>query len=451
MVSGATQPYSYNWSIANSVNNDTLTGIGAGIYTCTVTDANNCNTTATVTITSPPVLAPNLTVLNAACNGGSGSIIANPSGGVTPYTYSWSDSSTGNTLSNAGAGIHSLLLLDGNGCSLIAVETLTEPSAVNISFNTIKNITCFGINDGSATATATGGTPGYSYVWSPSGATGATMSGLSAGCYTVTVNDANNCMAISSVCITEPQQLLVSASFANNPICAGQSTTGTGVATGGIQPIAIDWSGNAPGINPIVVSNLGGGQTYTVTATDANGCSATTSTTIIENAKPIVTFSVGAINDTLCSNSAVLSLSGIPAGGTFTGTGVSGNTFNPANANQSQNIITYTYADANGCSGSAKDSVFVSTCVGINNSIEASNNISIYPNPANADITISIADFKLNENTQFEIINTLGQTVFANKITQSQTVIDIATLSNGIYSVRTTNGSVSTITKLIVR
>ncbi|MCB9332824.1 MAG: SprB repeat-containing protein [Lewinellaceae bacterium] len=130
---------------------------------------------------------------------------------------------------------------------------------------------------GSINLTVSGGTPTYSYAWT-GGATGQNPANLSAGTYTVTVTDANGCTATTSATVTEPPGLSLSAS-ANPTDCNGAATGSINLTvSGGTPTYSYAWTGGATGQNP---GNLSAG-TYTVTVTDANGCTATTSATVIE-------------------------------------------------------------------------------------------------------------------------------------------------------------------------
>jgi hypothetical protein len=153
------------------------------------------------------------------------------------------------------------------------------PPPVSVSITNSTNVSCFGGSDGSATASASGGATPYTYNWS-NGATGATASGLSAGAYTVTVTDANNNTASDNVTITQPTAVSVTASSTNASCPGATDGTASASASGGTPGYTYSWSNGATGSN---ISGLGAG-TYTVIATDANGCTANASVTIIEGA-----------------------------------------------------------------------------------------------------------------------------------------------------------------------
>ncbi|WP_337045176.1 Ig-like domain-containing protein, partial [Emticicia sp. 17c] len=214
-ASGGTGPYTYQWSPSGGTS-ATASSLTAGTYTVTVKDANNCSVTATVTITQPAVLTASVTGVNVKCNvGNDGSATVTASGGTGPYTYQWSPSGgTSATASSLTAGTYTVTVKDANNCSVTATVTITQPTALTRTITGI-NVKCNGGNDGSATVTASGGTGPYTYQWSPSGGTSATASSLTAGTYTVTVKDANNCSVTATVTITQPTVLTASVTGVN--------------------------------------------------------------------------------------------------------------------------------------------------------------------------------------------------------------------------------------------
>ncbi|MCW3115118.1 MAG: hypothetical protein JWR18_3514, partial [Segetibacter sp.] len=204
-VTGGTAPYTYSWS--QSAGTDaSATGLAAGTYTVTVTDANKCTATQTVVITQPnAALFVSETHTNVTCFGGNnGTAAVSVSGGTGPYSYSWSPSGgTGATATGLAAGTYTVTITDKNACTATKTLTITQPYAIIIT-GTQTDISCYGGKTGSATVNITGGTGPYTYLWSPSGGAAATASGLAAGAYTVTVTDAKGCAATKSFTITQP-------------------------------------------------------------------------------------------------------------------------------------------------------------------------------------------------------------------------------------------------------
>ena len=277
-ATGGTTVYSYMWS--NSATTASITGVVAGTYSVTVTDANGCTDSASVTITEPTALISSAVVdSNISCNGGSdGGATASATGGTGAYTYSWSNSATTASITGVAAGTYSVTITDANGCTDSSSVTITEPAALIASTVVDSNVSCNGYSDGGATASATGGTGAYSYMWSNS-ATTASITGVVAGTYSVTITDANGCTDSSSVTITEPASLIASAVVDSNVSCNGGSDGGaTASATGGTTAYSYSWSN---GSTTASVTGLTAG-TYSVTITDANGCTDSASVTITE-------------------------------------------------------------------------------------------------------------------------------------------------------------------------
>ncbi len=226
--SGGTIPYSYAWNTVPVQTTNIALNLVAGIYTVTVTDAHACTSTASVTITEPSLLIAGLQSLtNVNCFGGNnGSATVSVSGGIIPYLYSWNTLpvQTNATASNLLAGIYTVVVTDMNLCTTAVSVTITQPAAsLQATIIAQTNVICYGYSNGSATIFVTGGTPAYSYLWNTLPAqTSPTVTNLTAGIYTVTITDAHLCTTTTSVTISQPPQILVSAG-PDASICETQS------------------------------------------------------------------------------------------------------------------------------------------------------------------------------------------------------------------------------------
>jgi gliding motility-associated-like protein len=191
-----------------------------GYVVYTVIDSNSCVLVDSVNIMQPAPLAAMISAQSTvSCFGGSnGSASVNlPTGGTPPYSFSWSNGDSGPFADSLSAGTISLIITDSNSCVLNLNTSITQPSSALTASTTNTNATCFGYTDGSATVTVSGGTPAYSYLWSPGSATTSSITGLSQGTYTFTVIDSRNCTYTGSVSVAQPTALLTDA---------GQNITG---------------------------------------------------------------------------------------------------------------------------------------------------------------------------------------------------------------------------------
>jgi len=290
-AAGGTSPYTYKIGTGTYGSSATFTGLAAGTYTITAQDANNCTQTLSVTITQPAAAlsSSSVAITHVSCNGGSnGAADITVSGGTTPYTYAWSGpfsyNSTSEDITGLSAGTYSVTVTDASGCtSTNNSVTVTQPTALSASSVTVTNLTCNGSNDGSAASSPSGGTGTYTYSWS-TGSTNASITGLSAGTYSVTVTDANSCTAVNaSVVVTEPTAVSVTNSSQTNVLCNGNSTGAVTVSASGGSGSYTYQIGSGSFASSATFSGLAAG-TYTITAKDAQGCTGTLSVTITQPA-----------------------------------------------------------------------------------------------------------------------------------------------------------------------
>ncbi len=272
-ASGGTAPYTYSWNTSPIQTTATATNLAAGTYIVTVTDSNGCTGNDTITITQPGALQTSVSVVHAACYGGSnGTATVLASGGTTPYTYSWNTSpiQTTATATSLSKGAYIVTVTDSNGCTKHDTADVDDPDSLSIAV-TGSNTACAGAANGSATAAVSGGTPPYSYSWNTSPTqTTATATGLGAGTYTVTVTDSNGCTQTATITINAPGTLGTSIVVTAVSCYNGDNGTATVTASGGTTPYTYSWN-TSPVQTTATATNLAAG-TYIVTVTDSNGC-----------------------------------------------------------------------------------------------------------------------------------------------------------------------------------
>jgi len=273
-VSGATPGYSYSWNTTPVQTGVTAQNLSAGNYTVTIIDANNCQTTQNFIITEPAQLLATATGTNISCNSGSdGTVTANPFGGTPGYIYYWATTppQTTQTATNLSAGTYIVTINDTNGCVTQAAITLTEPNVLTLSSSQTE-VDCYNNLTGTATATPSGGTTPYSYVWNTVPVQNTqTATGLGFGNYQVLVTDANGCFDTLNFSISQPNALVVQSTGQTDNLCFGDALGIAGVSvSGGVPVYSYSWNTNPPQ-NSALAGNLPAGN-YTVTVTDANGC-----------------------------------------------------------------------------------------------------------------------------------------------------------------------------------
>lgn len=501
---GGTGVYTYAWSPSGG-SGATASGLSIGSYTCTITDANGCSASQSVNITQPGVISTSVSaVTNETCFGsGNGSATVNASGGTGTLNYSWSPvGGISPTASGLTAGNYSVTVTDVNGCVATQTLNITSPAQVTVVANASATTVCAGsmvtltgsgsattyawdnsVTDGlafpatatttymvtgtdasgctntdmitinvnalptvSANATATnvcagtmvtltGSGSAITYTWDQSVTNGVPFAANTSVLYTVTGTDAAGCTSTDTISVNVNSLPTVNATATATNVCAGTLVTLTGTGTAN----SYAWDNSATNGVPFSANNT---TLYTVTGTDAIGCSSTDTITVHVNALPVVTFNISQV--TICQADGSITLSGSPSGGTFSGPGVTGSTFDPSSLSGLQ-TITYTYTDANSCIGSSTDGITVDSCVGIVESDNSLTNVLVYPNPTSGEFTLDLG-YVPDHTVTVEVFNSLGQTIDVFAMTSNKMQIGLNEVQGGIYSIRITDGTtVSTV------
>ncbi len=331
-VSGGVSPYTYSWT-ASSANMPTVGNLVAGTYSVKVTDAKGCTSTKTITIGQPLLLLASITVTNELCDySDNGRALATVSGGTGPYTYTWQptaiDSGT-NTISNLASGVYSLAVTDSKGCVTNTIATITQPLPLTPMLSNVTNVSCFGGANASMSASGNGGTPNYTYSWLPTGATTATVGGLTVGNYTLIVTDSKLCTTQTVITVSQPTAALTTTATVVNVSCFnGSNGSITSIPSGGTSPYTYSWLNT--GATTQSISSLPIGN-YTVNVTDVKNCSAVAVFVVAQPSALGVAFST---TNTTCSNLNNGAISATISGGTTSYS----YSWSPANSN-SPNIL----------------------------------------------------------------------------------------------------------------
>jgi hypothetical protein len=451
-IAGGTGPYTYSWAPSGGTA-ATASGLATGIYTVTVTDANNCQLTRTFTITEPAVLSATTSQTNLSCNGGTNGIAGvTVTGGTAPYTYSWAPSGgTGATATGLAAGTYTVTITDANACQITRSFTITEPTALSATTSS-TNVSCNGGSNGSATVTVTGGTGAYTYLWAPSGGTAATASGLAAGNYTVTITDANMCQITRTVSVTQPSPIVIVPSQSNVSCTGGSNGSATVGVSGGTGNYTFSWAPS--GGTGATATGLAAG-TYTVTVTDANSCTATQSFTITTTADTtpptvvttnitvpltagVATITAAQVNNGSTDNCGIASIS------------VSPSTFNCSNVGPNTVTLTVTDNSGNTATGTATVTITDPTnFCGLSVPEFGDIKMRLYPNPTNGIVTVEFSRDITAE--KIEVYSITGQLILSdtNTTTQSSRQFNMERFPSGVYLVKITTAQGTQVKRLM--
>lgn len=346
----------FQWNDPQSQTGATASNLPAGTWQVVVASSLTCDTIVSVTITEPGILAPiAVQTSQVSCPGGSDGVAsATQTGGTGPFQYQWDDAnlSTTNVVTGLPIGTYNVIITDDNLCVANASVTITEPSPINISVD-IEDAACFGTSSAEITANVTGGTTPYTYAWNPGNLTGQTVSNITAGTYSVTVTDANNCTGtFNNIIVGQPTAVVINSTQVTNISCFGANdgSIATNVS-GGSAPYTYQW--NDPTVQTsATATNLSPGN-YGVVVLDANNCPATSAGLVIAEPE-VLTVSVGSTTPITCEGGADGVAVAAVTGGTLPYNYLWSDGQQTATATDlPQGIYVLAVTDANGCAGSA--------------------------------------------------------------------------------------------------
>ncbi len=328
---------------ALSAGTTTISGLAAGNYSITVATQGECGSiTGDVTITQPMALEAEASVTDVSCsNSADGRVALAVLGGTAPFSMAWSNGAATDTLV-AAAGSYGVTITDANGCSLEQEHVIGAPAPIE-AVPTVVDETCAGMADGSVTLVLTGGVGALSTQWSD-GSTGEVLT-AAPGTYSVTVTDANGCQLSELFTIAGPQPILTQE-MVQAASCHGAQNGSVAVsATGGTGTLNFAWSTGSQ--EPLIT---GGAGTYSLTITDAQGCTVEGTYVITE---PDALVGIAAVQDASCAaagnGQASLSVNGgVAPYHVMWSNGTSGLVLVSAPGQ-----FTATVTDANGCASNA--------------------------------------------------------------------------------------------------
>jgi hypothetical protein len=321
-----------------------------------------------------------------------------------------------------------------NGCTASTTTSVVVNATPTVIANATANTICEGEN------VTLSGSGADSYVWDNSVNDGISFNPTATNTYTVTGTSLEGCTDTDQTTVTVNTLPTVVANASTTILCSGGTVTltGSGTATSYVWD-----NGASDGIAFSPTTTL----TYTVTGSNGN-CEDTDQVTVTVNDTPTVDYSE--TNDTLCLGASSISLTaGTPTGGNYSGTGVSGNTFDPSIAGVGTHSIIYTFTDGNGCFASDVSNVSVVNCASIAE-LESSFATIVVPNPTTGEFTIQWLD-QTNDKIRIEIFDNIGKIIFTQEISEGvkQSFIDLTPISRGIYHIRITSGERIGYNKLI--
>lgn len=417
--SGPSGQYDYLWSTTDTT--QAITTGNAGNYTLTLTDTvNSCFNSDTVMLTVNPLPVVMLGSDTAICSDNAPLTLNAPSGN---YSYNWSNSSTGDSLNVSATGTYYVIVTDN-------ATTCFEGDTIVVTINSNPTValgsdTTFCSASGPITLSAAPGP--YDYQWSDM-STGSSITTNTSGNYDVLVTDSiTGCVSRDSISVTVNASPVVNLG-SDTAMCGGQVTLDAQNA--GANYV---WS-TSDSTQMITVNTTGN---YYVDVTTGAGCTDSDTILVTINTIPTVSFTMQA---TACASDPSFMLTGSPAGGVFTGNGVTGNMFSPSGAGVGPETITYTYTDGNGCTNSDDAVITVDDCIGVLEPFVAAG-MNVFPNPNNGSFTLSINDADYSE-IQIELVTVEGRVIYSDKASDVKGVyvkqLDLTTQANGIYFLRVT-------------
>jgi PKD repeat protein len=422
----ATGVTTYTWNTGATTSSISVSPVSTTVYTVSG-NLTGCASVATKTVSVNVVSNPTVTVSNATiCAGASANLSAS---GATSYAWNTGATTASITVTPTTTTNYTVTGLNAAGCS--------NSKVVNVSVNALPNVAassatiCLG---GSTNLIASGAS---SYTWN-TGATGSSLnvSPTSNTTYTVVGTSAAGCVKTTTALVNVTSAPSISVNSAT--ICSGSTAT---LSANGVTTYTWSTSSNATSVNVNPTATT----IYTVSG-NLTGCPAIATQTAIVNVNALPNVTLGSVTGPLCVNNAAVSLSGSPAGGIYSGVGVSGSNFDPAVSGAGSFTISYYYTDINSCSATATQTVDVSLCTGINEVNDVS--ISVFPNPTRELIHVKM-DASVVDHATIQLYDAIGKLVISETVNNTVTTLNLANYAKGMYTIRVVSEEKQSIIKVI--
>lgn len=425
-ANGGVGGYNYLWTPNVSTSN-VISNVSYNTYTCQVTDANGCVKEVHVPINQPQQITFTFNVTPDRCHQNNGMIYSQINGGVQPYQYLWSNSTTQFSVTNlTGNQTYTLTVTDANNCVYQSTVFVPAPEPPQITSTSFTPPLCFGGKDGVASVSHIYGTPPLYYQWVPGGIQDSIVHGISAGTYTVYLTDYYGCMTSTIVNVTQPAPIGINVS-SDQVICYGTTATLSANAFNGVSPYQYFWSdANLSGSGPNTVT-LTATTLYSVYAQDSNGCKSEQKVIVVTVKPPLL---AKGENIWVCSedNYTLIPIITSPGNnGPYSYTWFNGQTTNSTviTADINNNPATYSVQISDGCSNPDAIAVFT---------------VNVYPKPTGSftsDLQKGCPPLRVNltassNGTQDQYVWNLGDghTIAGNNITNEY--IGVGTYTVGL-------------------
>ena len=380
--SGGSPNYTFVWNTTPADTTQDISGLAAGTYIVTVTDANGCVNVDSTHVIEPSPLYTSGVIKNVTCHGDSdGAVTIITYGGTLPYSYLWSNGPSTQDIYQLNGGSYLVTVTDANGCMVASLYVVNEPLKLAGTLTT-TNVTCFGGTNGTAVESASGGSKPYEFLWNDF-VTDSSRTGLGAGRYVVLLTDSNGCHLYDSAYITQPAQVQISAAVTNASCYNGATGSVNVSVSGGTPGYNYLWSTSATSQN--ISSLVAGG--YLLTVTDAAGCSVTDSFTVTQ---PVQIFVSMLTDKPSCYNGANGSVSAVAEQGvppySYLWSTTPAQTSTSASGLTAGNYIV-TVTDANGCSVTAAQVLGQPDSISVNTNVKAAHCFNTASGEVVADVT----------------------------------------------------------------